>query len=872
MVLVRCLNIVARALPEAPEKVIPIGGSECTIAALEKKTGTLGPFFSNRVAEIRERLVELKEVVENVEPFWHVASELNPADLGTRGHARLPDLEPGTVWQEGPDFLKKDREVWPLSRDFRRESIPSSELRDKHEVFGMEHTAVMRGRQGFRDTIGLTTALAIHCMARTEDWQASVKLLARGLRSLLGSTSDPATRARFLTIQPSASDLEAARNLQYLASMGPTWLAIDERKLRADQVTADAGIVYLSGRLSQGDLSRVLGKSKLPVLMPSTRMARLIMVFCHEEDHRRTPKDALARSRNYAWIPRGRKLAETVTRSCIPCREWGAKTASQVMADLPEDMLQLSPPFTGTALDMFGPYSTRGMGANHRRSTKTWGLLMTCIRTKAVAVLACEDYTTRAFLTAFSKFTDIYGCPALVISDHGPQMVSAVKILAGNQEIDWERVTEVTAPRGTRWKFTEKACSWRNGLAERAVRLIKDTLQHQLDGNRALNFAEVDAVFTRCARIVNSRPIGVRNLSEDDFHAITPGDFLLGRAAGPRTEQEAERALDTHLDPEDFLSAQSDLTERWWQEWQNVAFPLLTPRRKWTVQHRNMQEGDVVLLKYDKKFSKAKYRLARVSSVFPDDKGTVRTVAVRFRPRDVREDTLPYVAKTPTEMRVGVQRLVVIQPVEEQRTTATKTQGDTLRPAVVGGPDMDSPESGPGEDAGGEMQQEDEGLRDVRLEPEGETLGAEGGQKVWEHTLSKPKDLRPQGGAPDNPPSATPDFRPDLATASRQAETPSPAKAGEGSTWSRAAGRQGPQGRRSRRQRGLDPEHQVFLADMERGRVPRPWHLPQGGCRVATYTLHHGAAPLLVPDWVPEVLNERVRGEEGEESELSGED
>ena len=54
----------------------------------------------------------------------------------------------------------------------------------------------------------------------------------------------------------------------------------------------------------------------------------------------------------------------------------------------------------------------------------------------------------------------------------------------------------------------------------------------------------------------------------------------------------------------------------------------------------------------------------------PDPHGVIRTVTVAFRPRDTREKVLerpPYLKdKEPVRLRIGIQRLCVVQPVEEQ--------------------------------------------------------------------------------------------------------------------------------------------------------------------------------------------------------------
>ena len=79
-----------------------------------------------------------------------------------------------------------------------------------------------------------------------------------------------------------------------------------------------------------------------------------------------------------------------------------------------------------------------------------------------------------------------------------------------------------------------------------------------------------------------------------------------------------------------------------------------------------MREKDVVLVLYDRKVGKGVYRLRRVLKVFEDAHGRVRTVTVRMRRKDAREAALPYVPKQLDEITLGVQRIAVICPVEEQ--------------------------------------------------------------------------------------------------------------------------------------------------------------------------------------------------------------
>ena len=60
------------------------------------------------------------------------------------------------------------------------------------------------------------------------------------------------------------------------------------------------------------------------------------------------------------------------------------------------------------------------------------------------------------------------------------------------------------------------------------------------------------------------------------------------------------------------------------------------------------------------------YKLGRILSVHPDDHGVVRTVTVGMRGKDKGVGALTYVPKALDEHKLGVQRVAVICPVEEQ--------------------------------------------------------------------------------------------------------------------------------------------------------------------------------------------------------------
>ena len=102
---------------------------------------------------------------------------------------------------------------------------------------------------------------------------------------------------------------------------------------------------------------------------------------------------------------------------------------------------------------------------------------------------------------------------------------------------------------------------------------------------------ELEAALIRVAGIVNSRPLTARMYSDDEFYPVCPADLLLGRMTGFTSRgEERDVAWSERLERiEEFVGL-------WWKRWEQAAFLLFTPRRKWTQEVRGLEVGDIVML------------------------------------------------------------------------------------------------------------------------------------------------------------------------------------------------------------------------------------------------------------------------------------
>merc|ERR1711867_185759 len=334
---------------------------------------------------------------------------------------------------------------------------------------------------------------------------------------------------------PSPRDLEAARLLLLYWEQREVRVALKQGKLKSLGALVGAeipgipkahrGLVVTQGRVPEQDWQRIAGVSYLPVLLASSRLARLLVMELHQVDHRKEVGAVLAMTRRHAWIVRGRQLVKSVVKSCVACRLQDRKMRQQVMGDLAAEQIMQCRPFQYLSLDLMGPFLVKGLGGFSRRTFKVWAAVMVCLATKAVSVWAMKDYSTDAFLLALQSHMAIYGSPSLVVTDRGTQIQAAA-----HQSPNWDQVQHQTAPGGTAWRFVPPATPWRNGLSERIIGLLKRTLVRQVNSGELLDFVQLEVLLHKAASILNSRPLSARSFTDTDFMAITPRDLLLGAA------------------------------------------------------------------------------------------------------------------------------------------------------------------------------------------------------------------------------------------------------------------------------------------------------------------------------------------------------
>ena len=332
------------------------------------------------------------------------------------------------------------------------------------------------------------------------------------------------------------------------------------------------------------------------------------------------------------------------------------------MAALPEPLQSPAPPFTNVGIDLAGPITVKAM-VNKRARIKVWIALFLCLNTKAVNIELAPGYSTNDFLLAYSSHVSQRGDQAFVHSDRGSQLVSAQRLLTDDlPKYDWSDIASSSALKGTTWRFAPAGAQWRNGATEAFVKKFKKSFC-RLYKNAELNYAELNCAVKRIANILNNRPVSAQRTKpfsddEDFLSPLIPNMLITGHNnSSPPLHSE-----DPDADPHVRRGFIEDLEASWWYQYKSQCFNSLIPTRKWIDEKRNLLPGDVVLIQYASKTTPGTYRLGKILSVEVDKDELVRTCVVQYYlcNGDVSKKG------TPKEIRVPVQRLVLILPVEEQ--------------------------------------------------------------------------------------------------------------------------------------------------------------------------------------------------------------
>lgn len=566
------------------EEILYFVDSEVVKALIDKGTTSTNTFIAVRINEIRTET--------NPHQWKWIESEKNIADILSRG--TTADNLSKQAWLNGPEFLTMNKSEWPIEYGKKKIDISEHKTDDAITMNIVEEQTsnnciMIEKYSSFRKLIRITAMI----------------LKAIQTKSFKGAS------------QLETEDIYKAERYWIVEAQG----ILKARVLKGEYKTLDTftdkdGIIRVGGRVDKA--ANISYNERHPILLPYDHKLSRLIALHHHEMHHCGNDYTVAQIRQKYWITKAGNLVKAIRRNCVTCKKLASISEKQVMAELPKERLLPSPPFWNTACDYFGPMYVR---ISKRRTKKVFGVIFTCLATRAIHLDVAMGYSTEEFIHVLRRFCAVRGYPSSIRSDRGRQFVGAAKFIQqAIEEWNIHHLTKFCTEKGIKWKFVTPYAPHMNGCVEALVKTTKRAIVKAI-GKNNLTTMELVTVFMEIADIVNQRPIGrIPNHPSDD-HYLCPNDILLGRASTIPNQTLFLENIKCYK----RLEFCNKLVEHFWKRWHQDVFPTLMIRKKWQIENRNVAVGDVVVMK-DLPEMKGKWKLAKVTKLFAGKDKRIRNV------------------------------------------------------------------------------------------------------------------------------------------------------------------------------------------------------------------------------------------------------
>lgn len=565
----------------------------------------LKTFVANRVSDILER--------GNIDQWHHVSGKENPADCATRG-LDTDALSTHGLWWQGPPWLSKNSDFWPLS-------IPDvpNELPEVKSIVLSTNI-----EENFLETL-------IHSHSNLTHLQRILAFMQRFINN--SQQVNIRIQSIFLTTMELEVSLQTIIRQVQLTAFPLDYKTLNMKRelhpqssiLSLNPFLGEDSLLRVGGRLQNSSLSYF---TKHPIILPKGHhFTRLLILQVHLNTLHGGPELVITALRHKYWVINMRSIVRQVIHQCTTCFRYNAKPCNQQMGSLPSPRVQIDRPFSHTGIDCAGPIDVRMSKGRGSKSYKSYIVLFICFSTKAVHIEAVSDMTTPGFLAAYRRFCSRRGTPRHIYSDNGTNFVGASKFLLKDStqlfQVSADLIDTITV-QGSEWHFIPPASPHFGGLWEAGIKSIKYHLKRVV-GDSTLTFEELSTVLYQIEACLNSRPLWPTTSDPTDDSALTPGHFLIGNALLAPPESLPQPTSVSSLTRWQLVQK---MRNDFWRRWQREYITRLQQRPKWASISANLEKNSLVLIIEDN-LPPTRWALGRVLEVHPGQDGLVRVVTLK---------------------------------------------------------------------------------------------------------------------------------------------------------------------------------------------------------------------------------------------------
>lgn len=332
----------------------------------------------------------------------------------------------------------------------------------------------------------------------------------------------------------------------------------------------------------------------------------------------------MASMRSRFWVIAGNASVRHVIATCVKGRKLRSSVQEQKMANLPPCRMDCSlPPFSYVAVDYFVPFLVK----EGRKELKRYGVLFTCMVSRAVHLEVSKTLETSAFINVLRRFVARRGNIVELWSDNGTNFVGTHNELKRCLlEMKQNAVEKWATKHEIRWIFNPPSASHMGGTWERCIRTVRKVLNGLISERMPLlNDDEFHTLLCEVENIINTRPLTTVSTDSSDPEPLTPAHLLMLKPSFtrpfPGVFQESDLYTRRRWRRIQYLSG------LFWTRWRREYLAMLQERSKWHAIKRDLHVGDIVLLKEES--PRNKWPLGRIEKTEIGRDGHVRVVHVR---------------------------------------------------------------------------------------------------------------------------------------------------------------------------------------------------------------------------------------------------
>lgn len=566
-------------------------------------------FVANRVSMIQEITSKFQ--------WHHIKSELNPADIPSRGMSpqQIPHCD---LWWHGPNFLLSPSiDFSQVEQDF---SLKTNEEERKVVLVNLDQVE----KSEFWNDL----------FSRVSKFRSLQRIVAYVLRFIYNSSHPENTKLGTLSVNELQNSLNLIIKVVQEKHFSKEKAAllnehpVSNRTLLSLNLFLDENkIIRVGGRLTNADIAF---DQKHPILLPShNAVVTLMLIQEHQRLGHAGAQTVLSNVRLKFWPLNGLREIKHIIRKCLTCFRLSAQPSQQIMADLPECRVTASRPFVNVGVDYGGPFVIKSSKLRKAPLIKVYMAIFVCMSTKAVHIELVTDLSTEGFIATFKRFTSRRGNPSQIFSDNATNFLGACNNLKElyaffKNKNHCDAIHNYLGKSETQFKFIPPRSPHWGGLWESAIKSAKYHIK-RLIGNAHLTFENFYTVLTQIEAILNSRPLCALSNDPNDLHSLTPGHFLIGTSLTAFPEKDLTNVAENRLS---CWQRCTQIQQNFWKRWSVDYLNRLQHRPKWMKKCLNLKVNDLVLIKEDASIP-LNWPLGRVIETFPGRDNHVRAVKLK---------------------------------------------------------------------------------------------------------------------------------------------------------------------------------------------------------------------------------------------------